>query len=91
LLSSKKSKYPELYLSVLPIIHVSSGLTEETLTLYPDRKFATEFFPDGVERYVATFRNRIKYLVGGHSKGYDIYPEDMEDGRVVVRVVQNVG
>jgi hypothetical protein len=81
----------ELYLSVLPLIHISSGLTEETLTLYPDKNFATEFFPDEVEGYISTFKNRIKYLVGGHSKGYDVHPENTEDGRVIVRVVQNVG
>jgi hypothetical protein len=81
----------ELYLSVLPLIHISSGLTEETLTLYPDRNFATEFYADEVQGYIDTFKNRIKYLVGGHSKGYQVFPEPTREGRVIVRVVQNVG
>ena len=48
----------ELYLTVLPIIHMGQafGLTEQVLTLFPDRNFATEFFPDEVEGYVATLR-----------------------------------
>ena len=81
----------ELYLAVLPLIHISSGLTEQTLTLYPDKNFATEFFPDEVEAYVNTLKHRIKYLVGGHSKGYDVHPENTRDGRVIVRVIQHVG
>ena len=80
----------ELFLAVLPLIHTSSGLTEQTLTLFPDRDFATEFFPDEVGGYIATFENRIKYLTGGHVTGYDIHQEQTEDGRVIVRVVQNV-
>jgi len=67
------------------------GRTEETLTLFPDRNFATEFFPDEVESYVATFKNRIQYLIGGHSKNYEVFSENTDDGRVIVRVVQHVG
>ena len=83
----------DLYLAVLPIIHLGGefGKTEQTLTLFPDRNFATEFFPDEVEAYVSTFRNRIPYLIGGHSKNYEVYPENTDDGRVIVRVVQHVG
>ena len=84
----------DLYLAVLPLIHLGQsnfGRTEETLTLFPDRNFATEFFPDEVESYLATFKNRIQYLVGGHSKSYDVFPENTDDGRVIVRVTQHVG
>jgi hypothetical protein len=84
----------DLYLAVLPLIHISKnqpfGLTEETLTLLPERKFATEFFPDEVDGFIATFRNRIPLLTGGHVTGYEIYPEETDSGRVIVRVVQNV-
>ena len=82
-----------LYLTVLPLIHMGTtefGRTEETLTLFPDRNFATEFFPDEVEGYIATFRNRLNYLTGGHVTGWEIHPEPTDDGRVVVRVVQIV-
>ena len=50
-----------LYLAVLPIIRLSDtnfGLTEQILTLFPDRSFATEFFEDEVDGYVATFEHR---------------------------------
>ena len=86
----------ELYLTILPLIHVSPnqafgfGLTEETLTLFPDRNFATEFFPDEVDGYIDTFKNRQKYLTGGHSKRWDVHKEPTADGRVIVRVVQHV-
>jgi hypothetical protein len=81
----------ELYFVVLPLIHLSTGLTEQTLTLLPNRDFATEFFPDEVEGYIAMFRNRIKYLTGGHVIGYDFEIQNAPNGRVVVRVLQNVG
>jgi hypothetical protein len=86
----------ELYLTILPLIHVSNtqilgfGLTEEVLTLFPDRNFATEFFPDEVNGYIETFKNRQKYLTGGHVKGWDIHQEPTADGRVIVRVIQHV-
>jgi hypothetical protein len=87
-----------LYLMILPLIHISVspnlgfGLTEQTLTLIPSKDWATQFFPDEVETYIATFENRAKlYLTGGHVKGYEIHPEPTDDGRVIVRVVQNVG
>jgi hypothetical protein len=87
----------ELYLVVLPLIHVSVnqifgfGLTEQALTLFPDRDFATKFFPDEVENYVATFQNRAnKYLTGGHVTHYEIQQERTDDGRVIVKVIQHV-
>ena len=84
----------DLYLVVLPLIHLGQrdfGLTEETLTLLPDKNFATEFFPNEVEGYVSTFKNRIQYLIGGHSKNYEVFPERTASGRIIVRVVQYVG
>jgi hypothetical protein len=87
----------ELYLAVLPLIHISVtpslgyGLTEQTLTLFPDRKFATEFFPDEVDNYILAFESRAqKYLTGGHVTGYVVSKVSTPDGRVVVRVVQHV-
>ena len=83
----------ELYLAVLPLIHLGRefGRTEEALTLFPDKNFATEFFQDEVDGYITTFENRIKLLTGGHVKDYKLIPEPTEDNRVIVRVVQNVG
>jgi hypothetical protein len=84
----------DLYLVVLPVIHLTEtfGLTEQVLTLLPGREMATEFFRDDVDGYVATFKNRAnKYLTGGHVKSYDVVVENIDDKRVVVKVVQNVG
>ena len=81
----------ELYLVVLPLIHISSGLVEHTLTLLPDKGFATEFFQNEVDTYVTMFTTRAnKYLVGGHVIDYDVQTEPTTDGRVIVRVMQNV-
>ena len=35
----------ELYMVVLPLMHINTGQTEQTLTLFPDRNLATEFSP----------------------------------------------
>ncbi|MGA7139177.1 MAG: hypothetical protein WBZ14_15995 [Terriglobales bacterium] len=83
----------ELYLAVLPFVHLSVnfGLTEQVLTLFPNRDFATEFFPDEVDRYILTFEKRAnEYLLGGHVIGYKFTKEETKDGRVVVRVTQSV-
>ena len=67
------------------------GLTEQTLTLFPDKNLATEFFPDEVEAYMLTFKNRgDKYLTGGHVKKYEVSTEPTDDGRVIVVVTQHV-
>jgi len=84
----------ELYFVVLPLIHFGGqnhGLTEQVLTLMPDRNFASRFFPEELSGYIATFNNRIGLLTSGHVKGFEIHPEVEEDGRLIVRVVQNVG
>jgi len=85
-----------LYLSILPLIHVSPnqimgyGLTEEILTLFPDINFATEFFVDEVDGYIEAFQSRTKYLTGGHVTGWEVHKQLNENGRVIVRVVQHV-
>jgi hypothetical protein len=87
----------ELFLAVLPLIHISNtpymgyGLTEQTLTLFPDKKFATQFFLDEVDNYILAFESRAqKYLTGGHVTRYVVSKELTGDGRVIVRVVQHV-
>ena len=81
----------ELYLVVVPLIHLSTGLAEQTLTLLPGREFATEFFQDEVEGYVIMFENRAKYFTGGHVTGYQVNRIPIDNDRVIVQVVQNVG
>jgi hypothetical protein len=87
----------ELFLAVLPLIHITNtpymgyGLTEQTLTLFPDKKFATQFFLDEVDNYIRAFESRAqKYLTGGHVTRYVVSQEPTGDGRVIVRVVQHV-
>jgi hypothetical protein len=66
------------------------GLTEQVLTLFPDRSFATEFFEDEVDTYISAFEYRTKYLTGGHVKSWQIDKELIGNGRVIVRVLQRV-
>jgi len=87
----------ELYLAVLPIIHISTdvpymgfGLTEQVLTLFPSKDFATAFTQGEVDTYIATFQNRLHYITGGSVEGYRIEKENTPDGRVIVRVIQRV-
>ena len=83
-----------LYLAVLPMISLGGsdfGKTGQFLTLLPQRILATEFFSDEVDSFIRIFENRTKYLIGGHVTGFDVSTEPTSDGRVVVRVVQNVG
>jgi len=84
-----------LYLAVLPLVHISKnppfGLTEEALTLFPDRRFATEFRQEDVQGYIDTFKNRAdKYLTGGDVISYTFTQQITDNGRVIVEVVQNV-
>jgi hypothetical protein len=85
-----------LYLAVLPLIHISNspvigfGFTEQTLTLFPDKNFATEFLVSEVDGYIETFLHRTKYITGGEVTGYEVFKEQTTEGRVIVRVVQNV-
>jgi hypothetical protein len=88
----------DLYLTVLPLVHVTPnqvmgyGLTEQTLTLFPDPEFATLFFPDEVDAYIEIFQSRAeKYLSGGHVKGYQFFKLPGADGkRLIVKVIQSV-
>jgi hypothetical protein len=86
-----------LYLAVLPLVHISNnqvlgyGLTEETLTLFPDKNFATEFLETEVDNYIDAFIWRAnKYLIGGRVVSYECAKEPIGDGKVIVRVTQNV-
>lgn len=66
------------------------GLTQQVLTLMPEKNFATRFFDDEVNNHILTFKNRAKYLTGGHVKDYEFFKEPQPDGRIIVRVVQYV-
>jgi hypothetical protein len=90
-------KQNDFYLAVLPLVHITPtqffgyGLTEQTLTLFPDKNFATEFFDSEVDTYIEIFKSRAdKYLTGGHVTGYDFHKESTRDGRAIVRVTQHV-
>jgi hypothetical protein len=95
-----------LYLTVLPLIRpvvvrnalaarvnvvaARPGSVEQVITLFPDRNFATEFYPDEVQFYIDALDANIPALSGGHVVRYEIFMEPTNDGRVVVRVVQHV-
>jgi hypothetical protein len=86
-----------LYLAVMPLVHISEnpligyGLAEQTITLVGKKELATVFFLDEVDVYITAFQWRAeKYFVGGHVIGYEYFKENTDDGRVIVRVHQNV-
>jgi hypothetical protein len=82
-----------LYMVVLPVVHLGSGnfgFTEQIVTLLPDKKQATQFFADEVDKYIQIFSSRADiYLTSGHVTGYGFVKEQVSDGRFIVRVVQN--
>jgi len=81
-----------LYLAALPLLNLGPfPRVEEWFTLYPDRDFATQFFPDELALYLAKFTSLVQQLRGGRVHSYDISTEEAGNGRVIVRVVQNVG
>jgi hypothetical protein len=96
-----------LYLSVLPLINIGAimsgdhgqslpvqgtGTVQQVLTLFNDRKFATEFFPDEVGEFMRFFKSVADaQMVGGHVKGYTLQKEDAGNGRFAVKVIQHVG
>ena len=94
--SPRKTPGNVLYLAILPLIHVSLnqslgfGLTEQVLTLLPDKNFATEFFEDEVDGYITTFEHRTQFLTGGHVTGWEVHKEQTANGRVIVKVIQHV-
>ena len=51
----------ELYLQVLPIIHLGTGEAEQVLTTASSPESASEFFPDQVGAYINMFNDRSKY------------------------------
>ena len=86
-------KSNDLYIVLLPLIHLglpSPGVTEQFMTMLPDRNLASSFFPDEVETYLLMLKNRAKHLVGGHVTGYTFEIEPAENERVVIRVIQSV-
>ncbi len=69
----------------------SADRAEQIFTLFPDKDFATKFFGDEVQTYVADFQTVAdKQLRGGHVIGYEYEIEGTDDGRYIVRVIQNV-
>ena len=83
----------ELYVAIIPIIHLtqSFGLTEQVMTLFPDKNFATSFTKEEVNGYLITLKNRAdQYLTGGNVQSYDIKTVPAGDGLFFIRVIQNV-
>jgi hypothetical protein len=67
------------------------GRTEQVITLYPSRGFATEFFPNEVDEFLLLFQQSAeRYLSSGHVISYEFFKEPTKDGRVIVKVIQNV-
>ena len=83
----------ELYLAVLPMVHLGAnqyGLTEQVITLFPSEIFATKFFPDEVDDYLNIFERRAnQYLTTGHVTSYVFTKVMASDGRIMVKVTQN--
>lgn len=82
----------EFYLTVLPVIHVSTGAAEQIVTLTPDRNSAHKFFPDEVDRYIDSFEKRTKHFKDAHVTGYSLTKENATIGGLfIVKVTQRVG
>ncbi len=80
-----------LYLAVLPVVHLDNGRTEQILTLFPDKGFATEFQPNDVDTYIGFFQLRAKTILSGAPvTGYEFSKLPGVNGRVIVQVIQNV-
>ena len=88
---TSQSIVSEFYLTVLPMIQMSTGSAEQILTLTADRNTARKFFPDEVDRYVDAFKKRMKNFVGGHVTSYILTKENAVGGLFIVRVTQHVG
>lgn len=80
----------ELYLQVLPIIHLGTGEAEQVLTTASSPESASEFFPDQVGAYINMFNNRSKYFSGGHVLSYELTQVPSRNGLVMVKVTQHV-
>jgi hypothetical protein len=87
----------ELYLVVLPVVHLglpNHGLTEQILTLLPDRNLATEFPGEEVWTFVHMFEEKSKkYLTGGNVSSYsfNVLRINQTEDRYIVHVTQNIG
>ena len=67
------------------------GEVTQSLTLNPDKKSATEFFPDEVDGFLNFFMQIANsQLVGGHVTRYTHEKQAMPNGRIVVKVIQYV-
>ncbi|HEU5340003.1 hypothetical protein [Edaphobacter sp.] len=76
-----------LYLAVMPLVHLDTGFTEQTLTLFPSQEFATFFTPEEVDTYLDFFKRRAEsYLKGGNVTSYEFAKEPVV-GTGFVRVV----
>jgi heme-degrading monooxygenase HmoA len=65
-----------LYLVVLPVIHLSSGLTEQVLTLLPNRDQATTFLQTQLDGFSSMFLTRAnQYLTGDVVTRYECEAE----------------
>jgi hypothetical protein len=83
---------PANYILVRAGLQKQFGTPEQILTLFPDRNFATEFYPDEVELYInAVQESTSQFLTGGHVTRYEFIRQTTDDGRVVVMVEQYVG
>ena len=68
----------DLYLAVLPLVHLGEnyGRTEQVLTLFPNKDFATRFYPEDVDNYITMFKYRAdNYLTGGRVLRYEFIKE----------------
>jgi hypothetical protein len=81
-----------LYLAVIPLVHMDTGLTEQALTLFPDPKFATLFAPEEVENFTSFFKRRAEsYLKGDNVLSYQFQTEGVAGtGKLRVVVIQHV-
>ena len=80
----------EFYLTVLPVINISTGAAEQILTLTADRNTARKFFPEEVDLYIDSFKKRMKHFVGGHVTAYILSKENAVGGLLIVKVTQHV-
>jgi hypothetical protein len=83
----------ELYLAIIPMVHLGNqfGLTEQVMTLFPDKNFATFFSADEVDNFLQMFKKRAEtYLKSGNVIGYEFQKIPTANGMFIVKVIQNV-
>jgi hypothetical protein len=82
-----------LYLVVLPVIHLSSGLTEQVLTLLPNKEQGTTFLEAQLNDFSSMFLTRAnKYLTGDVVTRYECIAEPVPgaENEYLIRVIQHV-